>query len=343
MKTRVTGPWEGRRRTPTVAALALLLVLSCAVGLGITAHGSPAPERIAPAPGAPAATMVQGHITEDTTWTPAGNPYIVTGPSWGGHLVVDGGVTLTIEPGVVVKFEAYHRDLTVEGRLRAQGTAAAPIVFTSYKDDFHGGDSNGDDTATQPAPGDWSNSAFAKSSANNRLQHVWVSHGCGDFQYETVATYTDEDALTLNHITITQSAHHGLQIFGDWPAIDHSEFSHNLYGINVHNADPLTSSIHLKNSRFISNTHWAVQFDTFSEAIGTDIDADTNEATGNGGNGWYLGDGKHMTGTVTMTATEDFPLVFGPGSLIEPDATLTLAPGTTVKFATEGSGLNVQP
>ena len=47
-----------------------------------------------------AQTPVSGGIYANTTWTLANSPYIVTG-----NVVVFPGVTLTIEPGVVVKFD----------------------------------------------------------------------------------------------------------------------------------------------------------------------------------------------------------------------------------------------
>ncbi|MFX0201414.1 MAG: hypothetical protein ACFFCW_35305, partial [Candidatus Hodarchaeota archaeon] len=50
-----------------------------------------------------AATNVSGHIGTDTTWTKAGSPYIVTSDiSVYGDTTT--GVTLTIEPGVEVRF-----------------------------------------------------------------------------------------------------------------------------------------------------------------------------------------------------------------------------------------------
>lgn len=80
-------------------------------------------------------TNVSGNITTDTTWTLANSPYIVTGT-----VQVVEGATLTIDPGVTVKF---NKDtfLRIGGELIAEGTETQMITFT----------------ANEPAPeaGDW--------------------------------------------------------------------------------------------------------------------------------------------------------------------------------------------
>lgn len=71
------------------------------------------------------ATAVETGITGDTVWTVAGSPYEVKG-----GVKVNRGVTLTIEPGVVVSFDE-NATLIVEGSLVAVGNSSSRIEFTS--------------------------------------------------------------------------------------------------------------------------------------------------------------------------------------------------------------------
>jgi len=100
---------------------------------------------------------VSGPISVPTTWNAIDSPYIVDG-----DVTVDAGATLTIEEGVVVKFDPGHR-LTVNGNLQAIGTTQR-IVFTSIRDDNVAGDTNGDGNASVPARRDWRGIVFASGS-----------------------------------------------------------------------------------------------------------------------------------------------------------------------------------
>ena len=73
-----------------------------------------------------ASTQVGGTIASDTTWTLADSPYRLSG-----SVMINGGVTLSIEPGVVV--DLYTYSIMVSGTLNAQGTSDNNIIFqTSY-------------------------------------------------------------------------------------------------------------------------------------------------------------------------------------------------------------------
>ena len=75
-----------------------------------------------------------GTLTEDTTLSTSSYPYAITD-----DIVVPAGITLTIEPGVTLHFQA-NRAIRVEGgQLLAEGTAAQPIIFTRQGDGYWGG------------------------------------------------------------------------------------------------------------------------------------------------------------------------------------------------------------
>jgi hypothetical protein len=84
-----------------------------------------------------------------------------------GNVTVASGATLTIDPGVVVKFNGTLRELRVNGTLAAVGTSGSHIVFTSYQDDSAGGDTNGDGAATSGVAGQWTD--INVTSGNGKL------------------------------------------------------------------------------------------------------------------------------------------------------------------------------
>ncbi|MDA3820390.1 MAG: hypothetical protein PF590_08035, partial [Candidatus Delongbacteria bacterium] len=78
------------------------------------------------------ATDVSGLVSSNTVWTFANSPYIVTG-----NILVNNGVALTIEPGVIVKFNS-GLSMQIDGTLIAQGTSSDSITFTSNTVDTAG-------------------------------------------------------------------------------------------------------------------------------------------------------------------------------------------------------------
>ncbi len=110
-------------------------------------------------------------IDATTVWSLSGSPYRI-------YSDVTVYKTLTIEAGVVAKFDA-SVGLSVEsgGTLNVNGAsyAAGEVLFTSIKDDTIAGDSNDDGGATLPAVEDWSVVQFADGSSGqmsySRIRH----------------------------------------------------------------------------------------------------------------------------------------------------------------------------
>ncbi len=85
-------------------------------------------------------TIAAGNISTNTTWT-KNHVYLLTG-----YVFVNSGVTLTIEPGTVIRGDKASKATLIisqGGKLVANGTLAQPIVFTSNQ------------AAGSRAAGDW--------------------------------------------------------------------------------------------------------------------------------------------------------------------------------------------
>ncbi len=137
--------------------------------------------------------------------------------------------SLTIEAGTIIKFDNDEGpDMIVGdgGTIIAKGTSDKPIVFTSIKDDEHGGDHNGDDTATSPNKADWGHielndhngsifqychfyyggsssykNTLSAYGANNEISHCVFAHNVGDGMYGALdASSAGEGTVIKNNI-----------------------------------------------------------------------------------------------------------------------------------------------
>jgi len=108
-------------------------------------------------------------LSEDLTTrtlTVAESPYLVTDT-----IRVLQGATVTVEPGVEIRFGGLHW-LKVEGNLQAVGTTSAPITFTS--------------NSSNPDFGDWRNIIFTNPSDQSHMAFCIVEYGAS---YDTTMPY----------------------------------------------------------------------------------------------------------------------------------------------------------
>lgn len=93
-------------------------------------------EQTAPEGEATSNIVITDNVTENTTWS-SDNVYQL-----GGRISVEAGATLTIEPGTIIKGEAGTGAnatalvIARDAKLMAEGTADAPIIFTSVADEI---------------------------------------------------------------------------------------------------------------------------------------------------------------------------------------------------------------
>jgi MYXO-CTERM domain-containing protein len=157
------------------------------------------PYDVVPTPG------LHGTLWNDVTLTAAGGPYTVAG-----DVTIPANVTLTIEPGTTLSFQASsdimlagantsRGELIVRGRLIAGGTPAAPITIRS--------------TAT--TNGSWYGVDLDASSRDSLLQHVTIERAIYGLIYRSTGT-----GNVLRHVTASSASTYGLYLRTGSPTID---------------------------------------------------------------------------------------------------------------------------
>ncbi len=160
----------------------------------------------------------QGTLAASETWSARFLHWIT------GDLVVPAGITLTLEPGAIVKLDAARRITVLDGgRLKALGTVPQPIHITSVRDDRVGGDTNRDGDQTQPAAGDWGWLFF--NGGSGQFDHCVVRYGAGPAAggwgpaadpLNTKGMFKTHGAasLSISNSVLTQAFYDGLLAWG---------------------------------------------------------------------------------------------------------------------------------
>ncbi len=157
-------------------------------------------------------------IETDTTWD---TDFYVTG-----DILLAPGVTLTLGPGITVRFVPTDQDADgvgdwkldrVKGSLVVNGTAAAPVTFTTLGTAPAGGGFQGVVALASGAGGtttmtyatlDGGANGYRATAGTTTLDHVTVTGAAGD----GIVVTSNEATLTANALTVTDNGGWGLQV-----------------------------------------------------------------------------------------------------------------------------------
>lgn len=174
-------------------------------------------------------TLVNDSITSDTIWTSNNHPYIIKS-----DIVIDGSATLTIQPGVEVRFDGFfelivHGVLVSDGRpidddmqmktskLMAQVTK--PIIFTSNR--------------PYPNIGDWKGIRFDNT---NNYENILR---CTKIAYADTGVYCFSSQLVITDCLFSDNQT-GIKFEHSRPIVEYNNLTNNLMAILV-------------NSEYVSN------------------------------------------------------------------------------------------
>ena len=141
-------------------------------------------------------TNVSGGIFNNTTWTKANSPYVVTG-----DIAVFPQKTLTIEPGVTVKVNDDLK-IIIRGQLIAKGTINDSIIFLS--------------NSSSPARAKWKGFQI-ENNLGGRVEVEYFKGSHAEYFFETTANSSGE-VINISHSELSENK------FGIW-GTDFSSFT----------------------------------------------------------------------------------------------------------------------
>lgn len=218
-----------KRITPFVFSLVVLLLIFNTKSIEYPSGGTD----LTYGGGGP--TNISGILSTDTVLALTNNPFIVVG-----NILVAEGVSLTIEPGVEVKFDGNYT-IQIDGRINATGTVDNKIIFTSNNE--------------LPKKGDWNKVFFSNPiEGENVLKYCEISYGTvgiylrGFINCQTGCDFyycpnpCDGDSVLISHCLFhdNEIALHYEKLFSDstdnnanYLNITNNAFHDNDYGIII--------------------------------------------------------------------------------------------------------------
>ncbi|MEA3357400.1 MAG: right-handed parallel beta-helix repeat-containing protein, partial [Patescibacteria group bacterium] len=258
---------------------------------------------------ADADTYHSGYIDSDETWTLAGSPHIIQ------SVTRVRGATLTIEPGVEVRFnkDAVTPSLMITSsgaRLIAQGTDTQKIIFTSNE--------------ASPQPGDWEDIRFTNDDASDDsiIENAIIEYGGGGISGGSIKILYSNP--TIRNCIIRRSSSAGIYMYDSTSEVSGCRFEENDgYGIQINISSPILDA-----NEFINNGSYPVYITNSSDL--EPVIYGTNTFSGNNPDQIYFSvgfiDHNHTLRYVGI------PYYFPSVSRVRYGATLTIEPGVEVRF-----------
>lgn len=197
------------------------------------------------------ATYVEGTISQNTEWTLVDNPFIVSN-----NITIADGATLTIEPGVNVRFGGDFQ-ITVNGRIIADGTANRPITFM-----YNGLNASTEDWITIQINGT-QDSSLTYCTIEHGSNAVTLEQGSLNLQNNLIISNSNGTVLNggnavIENNEIINNTINGIIITGDGQATVHNNLiSTNTNGIRL--TGNLTGSTSITQNNITLNSQDGIQ------------------------------------------------------------------------------------
>lgn len=226
---------------------------------------------------------------------------------------------LRIEAGAIIKFSPNHKTITINnegGKILAIGTSTKPIIFTSYRDDTNGGDTNNDGGNTIPSVGDW---AYIDVNGTTGSEFIYCKFLYGGYGIEPTPTLD-------------------LSTGGSSARIENCTFANNGGGkkgsfyIGALHADNASNTTIIKNNLFYGNI--------LPLTINAEIDIDNSnsfsyQGTANTYNGIFVS--KNIQKNTSWAETEVAFVITSENMQIGIGKKLTLSDDVVLKFVSNST------
>ena len=194
------------------------------------------------------------------------------------------GANLVIDGDTIVKLSNTRIDAQFGSQLLAEGTAQAPVIFTSILDDTYGAggsfDTNGNGSAVKAAAGNWAGIYFAPTSTGS-LDYARITYAGGTSSIQGTVD-------SFNPISIIQA-----QV-----RIAHSLIANNLGGQAATSRSGLGSNV--SSTIFVRGAQPIIVGNTIRDSLGAAISIDASSL-----NNIVQGDSGRQTGAIAKVAGTD--------------------------------------